>query len=124
MILTFKKQFVDKILEGSKIHTIRADNHNRWQVGNKIHFWCGNPRNTKSNPYQFAEGVCSSVDYIEIYPNINKIILNQEPIHSISFLNRMASYDGFDNWEDMKQWFKEDFKGKLIFWNLNKINHK
>lgn len=57
MLLTFSKiQFIDRIISGQKVHTIRDDKFNRWKVGNKIHFWFGNPRNTrgKIKPFQFA----------------------------------------------------------------------
>jgi len=47
MILGFKTKFTDKILNGSKIHTIRKDSKNRWKVGNTIHF--ANGIRTKNN---------------------------------------------------------------------------
>jgi hypothetical protein len=64
MILSFKPQFVGKILSGEKIHTIREDKTGRWKEGMKIHFWCGNPRNPSKNPYQFKEGICTGVQDI------------------------------------------------------------
>ena len=41
MILSFKPQFVPKILDGTKKHTIRADKHNRWHNKMTIHFATG-----------------------------------------------------------------------------------
>ena len=38
MILSFKPQFKQKILDGAKIHTIRKDEANRWHIGRIIHF--------------------------------------------------------------------------------------
>ncbi len=38
MILGFKEQFVEKIQNGIKKHTIRADKNNRWRDGMTIHF--------------------------------------------------------------------------------------
>lgn len=69
MLLTFKKHFpflsedggkietgfVDKIMWGPKAHTFRIGN--RWKPGDKIHFWSGNPRNVKQNPYAFNPSV-------------------------------------------------------------------
>ena len=69
MLLTFKKHFpflsesgdkietgfVDKIIWGPKAHTFRVGN--RWKHGDKIHFWSGNPRNVKQNPYAFNPAV-------------------------------------------------------------------
>jgi hypothetical protein len=49
MLLTFTNPKFEKLIkERIKIHTIRADKRNRWQVGTKIHFWRGNPRNIRA----------------------------------------------------------------------------
>jgi hypothetical protein len=116
MILTFKKRFVDLIIDGTKIHTIREDAPNRWKVGMKIHFWCGNPRNPSKNPYKFAEGIVKRIIEIDIMPGVDCIqagssgyIHNENP-------EQIAKNDGFQNWEEMKQFFPKEFKGKLIIW--------
>jgi len=118
MLLTFsKKEFETRIKQEIKIHTIREDKHDRWKQGMKIHFWLGNPRNVKSNPYQFGEGICELVLPIHIYPNENRFIIgDQGEFKAIGSLNELAENDGFDSWEDMKQWFKTDFHGKIIYW--------
>lgn len=36
--------FEAKIKAGTKIHTIREDEHDRWKPGMAIHFWIGTPR--------------------------------------------------------------------------------
>ena len=67
MILTFSSpDFVEAITAGTKIHTIRLDKTLRWKAGNKIQFWKGNPRNVKSNPYQFGTGICTKVRIIQL----------------------------------------------------------
>lgn len=112
MLLTFQKQFVEPIKAGTKIHTIREDKHNRWQVGKKIHFWAGNPRNVQSKPFDFGVGVVSAVHKIEVYPEKDLILVNGYP----KLLSVFAVNDGFKNWQDMKAFFKSDFVGKLIVW--------
>jgi hypothetical protein len=129
MILTFSKsEFIDRIKSGTKIHTIREDKHNRWKVGNKIHFWSGNPRNTrgKVKPYQFGIGEVSRVDIIKMYFAIHEdwqrdivYIGNYVVLDTIGALNALAENDGFDNWEAMKHWFVNpdmQYDGKIIFW--------
>ncbi|GIV35420.1 MAG: hypothetical protein KatS3mg031_2955 [Chitinophagales bacterium] len=37
-------------------------------------------------------------------------------------LNNIAVNDGFENWEEMKEFFKKDFFGKVIFWDNCKFN--
>jgi hypothetical protein len=41
MILGFKPQFKEPILKGTKIHTLRDDEQERWRVGMTIHFATG-----------------------------------------------------------------------------------
>ena len=118
MLLTFTKpQFKCLIKEGVKQHTIREDKNNRWKVGTKIHFWLGNPRNTrgKNKPHQFGTGVCCKVVPISIYPKNGAIIYDGYGL-SMSEIEDLAINDGFESWEDMKTFFTEDFVGKMIFW--------
>ena len=142
MILTFSKQeFVDRIIEGTKIHTLREDKTNRWKTGMKIHFWKGNPRNTKSNPHQFGEGVCTDVRFIEIdFEKDSIYILNRLDFENFKdgevpnaiFIfdfkerNEFAQNDGFKNWNSLKEWFQRGkyyspvFYGKIIYFDFNK----
>lgn len=127
MLLTFSKDsFVYDIQSGNKIHTIRHDKSDRWHAGRKIHFWRGNPRNVKANPYQFDEGVCSSVQRIAIrwYADEEG---TKEPyvwidgkILGVGFdanNNReLALKDGFTSTYEFFEWFNEDFDGKVIHW--------
>lgn len=121
MILTFSRdEFVEKIKNGTKIHTIREDKGNRWKVGRTIQFWRGNPRNVKNNPYQFGTGKVAKTKLIKIYPKKKLVKIYDSWCFYIfetqSELDLLAKNDGFENWKDMKTFFKEDFKGKLIFW--------
>ena len=119
MLLTFSVPGFDhKIKKGLKIHTIRVDKNNRWKIGMKIHFWMGNPRNVKSKnkPFQFGIGIVKEVREIEIYPSKDLVVISGTKICSNYDLNYLAKSDGFNNWIEMKDFFKEDFKGKLIFW--------
>lgn len=121
MILTFSKEsFKDKILSGSKIHTIRADKKNRWKPGMKIHFWMHNPRNVKKNPYQFAEGICNLVLPISIYPSENRFEIGEQGgFKWMNSLNELAVNDGFEDWKEMKTLFTNEFHGRIIYWDLN-----
>jgi len=117
MILTFSvKKFENLIKTGVKKHTIRRDSKNRWRLGGKIHFWLGNPRNVKKNPYPFGIGVVSDTLQVEIYPKRDYIVIDNYGYSEPEVLNQFAINDGFENWEEMKEFFKEDFKGKVIFW--------
>jgi len=113
MILTFsKQQFVERILSGTKIHTIREDKNRRWRVGRSIQFWYGNPRNKKNNPYQFASGRCIDIKEIEIDFLFDAVTFeNGETISGFKELDQFAVNDGFVNWDFMRGWFFDTYKG-------------
>jgi hypothetical protein len=109
MVLGFKKQFPEKIINGEKIHTIRKGY--RWKAGTKIHFATG--VRTK-NYNQFNSGVCVSVQSIEIYYPSGNVIIDGELFHKKVTL---ARNDGFDSFEELQDWFgKGIFKGQIIHW--------
>jgi hypothetical protein len=139
MILNFKTKdkqgretdFVNKILTGVKIHSIREDKHNRWKVGNNIHFAIG----ARTKHYrQFHEGTCKGLQKINIiiYPNeqFPLIYVDESPLtHSELLLLR--TNDGFDSIYDFMDWFsngvpttklkkKIHFKAKIIHWTTYK----
>ena len=116
MVLAFKTDFVSKILEGSKIHTIREDKTNRWCPKTTIHFATG--VRTK-NYNQFFEGQCISVQDIQIlYPPLARfpVVLVDGNKLSTTQLSSLAKNDGFDSFAKLTEWFDKDFKGKLIHW--------
>ena len=115
MILSFQPQFVNKILNGSKLNTIRENKGDRFVKGTKIHFWRGNPRNVSVKPYQFGVGVVSEVLPIQILPNENKVLLAGGPVLD---LEAFARADGFTSWAAMRAFFPNDFEGSIIFWEL------
>ncbi len=130
MILSFKKQFPwkaptnfeQRILSGSKIHTIREDPHGRWKAGRKIHFATG----VRTKNYNcFKEGVCTSVQSIHINYFIigafikrldividGRIVLNRD----CEITDLLAINDGFNLTENFFKWFDSDFSGKIIHW--------
>ena len=117
MVLSFKQQFISPITEGTKIHTIREDKHNRWKPGQIIHGATG--VRTK-NYNQFFEDVCQSVQTIEIkwkddYLNNVKVIIDGRELN-LDEKVKIAKNDGFKNLFDFFLWFDENFKGKIIHW--------
>lgn len=126
MLLTFTKhKFEQLIKDGVKVHTIRADKGNRWKVGTKIHFWLGNPRNTrgKNKPYQFGVGEVSRVEILikitacpEEWQNDVVYIGEDAVLKADEELNALAINDGFESWAEMREFFPTHFVGKIIFW--------
>ena len=117
MILSFKTQFKQPILDDTKIHTIRADKTNRWQAGKKIHFATG--VRTK-NYHCFKEGVCTTVQKIEIeivsdYLHETIVKIDDRKLTELE-VQQLAWNDGFDSLVAFWMWFNTDFEGKIIHW--------
>lgn len=131
MILSFSEdKFKDRILSGIKIHTIRTDSKKRWRKGLTIHFWRGNPRNTKAStkPHQFNEDNCKCIQKIEMtfYPETTEVNVDNRKL-SADEVHELAIADGFDSVSDMRKWFvsnlapeTDTFKGRLIHWTKKK----
>jgi hypothetical protein len=124
MLLTYSRdRFVTAIQAGTKIHTIRVDWPGRWRVGMKIHHWRGNPRNVRSNPYQFAVGECLGIQHIVIRAGCNLMKHRLTVTVDGRFLTddeieTLARNDGLTV-EEMYDWFlpKEGyrcFSGRII----------
>jgi hypothetical protein len=126
MILSFSKtfpwgdptNFVDKIKDGRKIHTIRTERKGnaKWREGMDIHFATG----LRTPDYnQFASGVCTGIQEIRIKYAIGldepEIHINRTPIPP-RLKRQVAENDGFDTFDQFLRWFDEDFEGLLIHW--------
>lgn len=120
MVLSFKEQFKQPILDGTKLHTIRADLYRRWVKGRKIHFATG-VRTPKYN--QFYEGVCTHVQAIELNPHTRQILLEDEEGEMVqmddAYHDIFARNDGFSDKEELWKWFSKPFEGVLIHWMDN-----
>lgn len=121
MNLGFKQQFVPKIIEGTKIHTIREDHSDRWGKGATIHFATG----IRTKNYKcFKQSECVSTQQIHIQwvrheSDRSMDIMNVEidgRMLNWKEIKELAINDGFDNVEGFMEWFKENFNGKLIHW--------
>ena len=123
MVLGFTKSFVvfnkrkptgfeEKIINGTKIHSVRWDDHDRWKSGCKIHF-CTGVRTSKYNC--FHEGVCKNTQKITI--DSGRIIVEGTYL-SDEEVKQFAKNDGFDSVDDFWWWFDQysPFIGKIIHW--------
>ena len=123
MVLGFKKQFKQPILDEVKIHTIRLDANNRWTVGRLIHFATG----VRTKEYNcFKKGTCCRVQTIEFKWSKKKdhnglfvkVFIDGKDVNS-DVLNRLAIGDGFKDVHEFFEWEGwngKDFKGKIIHW--------
>lgn len=122
MILSFKKQFVEKIISGSKIHTIRKDPHARWKAGRKIHMATG----VRTKNYKcFKEDDCDSIESFDIsyignlcvrINGIVRFIKKENNLYDTEFIMMLTKNDGFDSPEDFLKYFHSNFHGVIVHW--------
>jgi uncharacterized protein YqfB (UPF0267 family) len=111
MVLSFQPQFVDQIIKGTKIHSIREDKGNRWKVGSMINF-ATSVRTKKYN--EFKKATVTHIDFVLITQRkavyINDFRLSKERIEEF------AQNDGFESASKFFEFFNDDFTGKIIHW--------
>ena len=117
MLITFSRKlpdgspsnFKDKILDGTKIHTIRATRRGKRQIetGDELHLWDGSPRNTRGNSAKIpGSWVCSGVEPAYI------LFDEQEDVYSVRVMVGRV-YAGSVNytqlsWENVKRLAEND----------------
>jgi len=121
MILTFKKQFNKAIIDGTKIHTIRAGE--RWRPGLDIQFY--NDARTKSMKKFTDDKKCIAVQKIILYrseniPGFQWITIDGKEL-SPSMLYTLCKNDGFKYVNTFFEFFFDSreytfFEGQLIHW--------
>ena len=134
MIISFKPRFVKKILNGTKIHTIREAAYNRypparpnrWQPGRIMHMATG----IRTKNYNcFKEAVCKSIQKIVIiyewnYGDSLRIIVDDKELPDEK-IKELVRNDGFIGRGEFIDWFFPNrrtpggcsaFNGNLIHW--------
>lgn len=128
MILGFNEQFLEAIITGKKVHTIREDKHNRWAAGIEIQFATG----VRTKHYnQFRAGLCTGVQDIEIkYTDMRGAVviyidgkhfgtwhrfMPEKSVNPEKIL-QLAVNDGFEDVKEFLNWFQRDFKGVVVHW--------
>lgn len=126
MVIGFKKQFIQKIKSGKKIHTIRRDEHNRWKPGMTMHMATG----IRTKKYRcFDKKVCKSIQDIRIIHfdthmgssvlSWASVWIDGKPLKDAQ-VKALALNDGFMSIKEFFEWFNTDFTGRLIHWTNKK----
>lgn len=113
-LLGFKKRFADKIRNGSKRQTIRALRKYPIRNGETLYLYTG--LRTKYTE-KLREVICKGVHSITIVFNsaFNKILVDGVEMNSLDALNDFAKRDGFRDWFDMREFWRENHPGKYYF---------
>jgi len=120
-VLSFQKQFSEKVQKGIKTQTVRATRKRPIKVGEKLFLYTG--MRTKACRL-LGYGVCTDVSDFEIRLlseniYINKKILNNEE------KERFALADGFNSFKELLYFFFKDgedviFRGHVYSWEYKK----
>ena len=116
MILGFNKRFESPILNGTKIHTIRADVHKRWRAGMSIQMATG----VRTSRYRcFKEDICRGVQqiFISCESGIIEVSIDGQYFYD---LDTLAVNDGFETIDKLTKWFfpagNGECWGRIIHW--------
>ncbi|WP_286755476.1 hypothetical protein [Roseivirga sp. UBA838] len=107
MVLGFKKEFKQPILDEIKIHSFREDPNGRWKAGNSIQMATG----VRTKHYScFKEAVCTSTQTIKLVNNPSSMlaIVDEVFIFHFNAMNIIAVNDGFENAYSMMDFFFGD----------------
>lgn len=114
--------FKDKILSGSKIHSIREDIHNRWKPGNLIHMSTG-ARTKNYNQFNIDKPELQKVIMVQkisithkpvqVFPHV---IINNKDL-DFNKIVILAENDGFESIFDFFNFFNKTISNySLIHW--------
>ena len=114
--------FVDKVVDGTKPHTIRANRLRPFRVGDDLSFFTDM---RKAGCRQLRPNApCTAAVPITIHPNLQVQLGAGSRFYQEGFLStiqteELARRDGFENVSDFYRWFgggKTTFTGQLIEW--------
>lgn len=109
-LLGYKSRFVDPLLAGTKLGTIRSLRKYPVEPGDRLYHYTG--LRTKHS-FKIGESDCLSVEPITILINIGLITVGKLPtvlpkIYKGAELDSFAIRDGFSNWDDMREFWIEN----------------
>jgi hypothetical protein len=117
---SFKRQFADPIRTRRKTQTIRAERKRHARVGETLQLYTG--MRTKQCML-IGTAVCASLNPITM--DLGKAVIfiaGQEPIGRRFRLDEFARGDGFEDWEGLRAFWKENhaaierWSGVIITW--------
>jgi hypothetical protein len=123
--LNYKEQFAPKILDGSKIHTIRRMRKRPFKVGDRLYHFTG--QRTKSCQ-RLRENICSyaydiKIEYTILGQFIGVMISlfnnDMQYILHTGFMKKIAINDGFKSYKEFERFFIDSglpLHGQLIGW--------
>lgn len=124
MIISFQQKFVQKIIDGEKVQTIRENKKGHYKTGIKFQMYAPNRPDRGGKffgtaiPYLFA-AIEINIHYRSVWHGgLDKAIFEAKDAKK---LEQFAKEDGFDNADDMFAFFEPRavngvFRGVLMHW--------
>ena len=116
--LSFQKQFVSMIEDGTKHHTIRRKRKSPIKVGDALYLYTG----MRTKQCRLIKDVhCSSVVPVVIYPNLGRVVLDGKML-TLDDVLWFAVRDGFANQMDFFKFFERypaevlEREMEVIYW--------
>ena len=116
--LSFQKQFVSMIEDGTKHHTIRRKRKSPIKVGDALYLYTG--MRTKQCR-KIKDVHCSAISPVVIYPKLGRVVLDGKML-SLDDTLRFAVRDGFANQMDFFKFFERypaevlEREMEVIYW--------
>jgi hypothetical protein len=118
MPLLSSSVFKDKILSGAKRQTIRAPRKIPIKVGDTLYMWW---KSRSPQREKLGEANCTKTTPITIQKTKAILTYTDSGDYEIAHLDKFAQADGFDNWQQMIEFFDKThglpFTGVLIEWD-------
>lgn len=112
---SFKERFVQPIFNRTKRQTIRGKRKHRAKPGDTLYLYFG--MRTKYCK-KLGEEICTDVKDIIIL--VTGVFIDGELLESDHEYEDLAKADGFDDWNDMWNFWKQNnsipFNGDIIYW--------
>lgn len=124
MVISFNTRFVEPIQKGSKIHTIRKDDKNRWKPGMTMHMYTGGRFSKEYREFAKKECVSTQEIFMTYYNGLLEITVDDTYLFGHQERTNFAISDGFESWDAFKQYWipvlnadpERKYKGKVIHW--------
>jgi hypothetical protein len=117
IVLTFKPRLRPKVLDRTKLNTMRANRKRPVKVGDVLSLrgWSGRPYMTPQ--IRLMDVICTRVTGVVVDETFVRTCDGEE-IHNLPGLHAFAVRDGFANWEGLIAYFRDQgplpFVGTLI----------
>lgn len=124
VVLLFEHRFIDAIMSGAKVHTIRQERKRYVRRGDVLSLRCWEGKAYRSKQRVLFEGPCLQTWLVTLTKRMAVLVPSHANAELVSFrreqLEAFARSDGFDTWRDMRHYWEAagglEYAHRLICW--------